>query len=115
MALKSQKTVESSWYYPEEEAGVDSEEACRFLLRALSASEQIEVLETFKLGRPTSLTFRRCFIIGVEKIENYADGNDRPIKHAAQFVALQDTLDLILEVGAAVFHKSYLTDEEKKT
>ena len=114
MALKSQKTVESSWYTPEDE-DEDAANPCRFHIRALSASEQIEVLETFRAGRPTSLTFRRCFAIGVQKIENYLDGNDRPVKLAAQFLALQDTLDLILEVGAAVFEKSYLTDEEKKT
>ncbi len=114
MARQSEKRVEPSWYYLE---GEDEQAAdtARFEIRAITSSEQIDVLATFQAGAPNALTFRKCFQIGVNKIENWTDGDGKPIKTSLAFLIQQDTLNEVLEVGSAVFDKSYLTDEQKKT
>lgn len=114
MARQSKKRVEPSWYYLEGEKEGDAD-ACRFNLRGLSSSQQIDILATFVKGAPTALTFRLCFGLGVTAIENWTDEHGKPITNAVMFLLDESTLEEVLEVGAEVFYKSHLTNDEKKT
>lgn len=113
MAIKASAKVEPSWYVLEDE-DPDSSQATRFKIRPLTSGEQLEVLATFREGRPTMLTWRACFERGVMEIQNVEDADGKPVRFAAQLLALPDLHVPILEVGAKIFDISWLTEDERK-
>ena len=112
MALKSRKTIEKEWYTLEDQ--VDEDSPARFELRPLRTSEQMDVYDTFVGGKPTNKTFQVCFRLGCVSIENVIGANDKPIKTAHHFLMQPDFVDEAIEVGAAVFDKSFLSEDERK-
>ncbi len=114
MAIQAPKRVEPSWYVLEEDQDND-ENPARFKIRALTSSEQLDIYSSFADGKATTRTFRDCFKVGVMEIENVSNAKGKPVRGAPQFLMLQDMFDYVIEVGAEVFNKSFLDEEEKKT
>lgn len=113
MAFQSKK-VEPFWYTPEDQE--DEDQPLRFHCRALTSSEQSDVLGAVAAaGRGTTNTFRDCFKIGVLSIENAEKPNGKACKNGMSFLMLQDTFDYVIEVGSKIFDVSFITEEEKKT
>ena len=113
MAFKSVKRVEPFWYTPEDQEDEDS--PLQFKLRGLSASEQSDVLQALgAAGRGSTSTFRDCFRIGCLEIKNAEKPNGKPCTNPVAFLMLQDSFDYVIEAGAVVFDKSFVTEEEKK-
>lgn len=117
MAFKSVKRVEPHWYIPEDQEELDEgEQPLRFKIRALTATEQADILGGLRsAGAGNTGTFRDCFRIGCMDIENAFKPNDKPCRNAASFMMLQDSFDYVIEVGAVIFDESFITEEEKKT
>lgn len=114
MAFRSQKRVEPHWYVPEDQE--EDESPLKFKIRALTASEQADILGGLRsAGAGNTATFRDCFRIGCMEIDNAFKPNDKPCRNSASFMLLQDTFDYVIEVGAVIFDKSFVTEEEKKT
>lgn len=112
MALKATKRVEPSWYTPEDER--DEESPARFKVRALTTTEQIDVLATFVNGAPGAATYKACFRLAVMEIEQVTSDSGKPITNTYQFLLQPNFRDVVVEVGAEVFSKSFLTEEEEK-
>ena len=116
MAFKSVKRVEPFWYTPEDQEDLEGEDALQFKLRGLTASEQSDVLQSLgAAGRGSTNTFRDCFRIGCLEIKNAEKPNGKPCTSAVAFLMLQDSFDYVIEAGAVIFDKSFVTEEEKKT
>ncbi len=117
MAFKSVKRVEPFWYTPEDQEDLgEGEVALQFKVRGLTASEQSDVMEALgAVGRGNTNTFRDCFRIGCQEIRNAEKPNGKPCTSAIAFLMLQDSFDYVIEVGAVIFDKSFVTEEEKKT
>ncbi len=116
MAFKSVKRVETSWYTPEDQEDLDAEQPLQFKVRGLTSSEQADVLGGLaSAGRGTVGTFRDCFRIGCIEIKNAEKPNGKPCTNPVSFLMLQDSFDYVIEVGAVIFDRSFVTEEEKKT
>lgn len=116
MAFKSVKRVEPFWYTPEDQQDLDGEEPLQFKVRGLTASEQTEVVKSLgsaELGSICSL--RDCFRIACTQIRNCEKPNGKPCTNPISFLMLQDSFDYVIEVGAVILDKSFVTEEEKKT
>ena len=116
MAFKSVKRVEPFWYTPEDQEDLEGEEPLQFKIRGLTSSEQSDVLGGLaSAGRGTTSTFRDCFRIACLEIRNATKPNGKPCNSSVAFLMLQDSFDYVIEVGAVIFDKSFVTEEEKKT
>ena len=116
MAFKSIKRVEPFWYTPEDQEDLEGEEPLQFKVRGLTSSEQSDVLQGLgAAGRGSTSTFRDCFKIACQEIRNAERPNGKPCKNAISFLMLQDTFDYVIEVGAVIFDRSFVDEEEKKT
>ncbi len=116
MSFKSVKRVEPFWYTPEDQEGIVDEAPLQFKVRGLTASEQSDVMQQLgAAGRGNTNTFRDCFRIGCQEIRNAEKPNGKPCTSAIAFLMLQDSFDYVIEVGAVIFDKSFVTEEEKKT
>ena len=110
--LKAQKRVDPHWQYLEEHG--DGEVAPRFRIRALATSEQAEIMGSMAGGKLTSRACVACFRLGVMEIENVVDADDAAIHAPAQFLAQPNFLDEAIEIGGAVFDKSFLDEGDRK-